>query len=229
VVENPAWPWNAALGCILGAGLLGIGLIGSPLPGPVQAKLALLGIPLGGVLSFAVAGTVADVFDAYSLVAALGNLAAQVGLATLLIRRARALLTAAPIPPPRAGADATATVRRLLRLHLPRAAWLFDDLSFVFVWAAAVEQLLLLFDPRYRDFPIPTFAIPVAAVIVRALLRDLPRGGGGAEEFAAGSVLALAALAGALREGPLNLQSLAWCACALTLAAPPLWRCLDRA
>jgi hypothetical protein len=98
---------------------------------------------------------------------------------------------------------------------------LFDDLSFVFIWTAAVLQLLLLFDPRYRDFPIPTFAVPVFAVVVRALMRDLPRGGG-REELVAGGVLALAAIAGAVREGPLNQQSLAWCACALLLAVPTL-------
>jgi hypothetical protein len=109
-------------------------------------------------------------------------------------------------------------------LKLPRPEWLFDDLSFVFVWTAAVLQLLLPFDPRYRDFPISTFAVPVFAVVVRALMRDLPRGGGGREELVAGGVLTLAAIAGAVREGPLNRQSLAWCACALALAAPALIR-----
>jgi exo-beta-1,3-glucanase (GH17 family) len=228
VVENTAWRWDAALGCLLGAGLLAIGFAGSPLPGPAQAKLAVLAMALGGVLSFAIAGTIADVFDGYSLVAAIGNLAGQAALALLLMRRARALLTGRALPPSRTGADATAAVRGLLVLRLPRPDALFDDLCFVFVWTAVVEQLLLLFDPRYRDFPLPTFAIPVTAIIVRALLRDLPRGGDGREEWFAGGALALAAIAGAVREGPLNLQSLAWCACALVLAAPVLRRCLRR-
>ena len=83
------------------------------------------------------------------------------------------MLAGQPLPPRRTGADATAAVRGLLCLRLPRGEWLFDDFSFVFVWTAAVLQLLLLFDPRYRDFPVPTFAVPVVAVVVRALLRGL--------------------------------------------------------
>jgi hypothetical protein len=153
-----------------------------------------------------------------------GNLVGQGALAGVLMRRVAALLTGVAMPAARTGAEATAAVRGLLRGELPRRAWVFDDLTFVFVWTAAVLQLLLLFDPRYRDFPIATFAVPVLAVGVRALLRDLPRGGGGREELWAGGVLALAAIAGAVREGPLNQQSLVWTACALVLAVPPLLR-----
>jgi hypothetical protein len=225
VEENAAWPLDAAFGCLLGVGLLAVTLVGLPLRDTVQTKLTVLAMALGGVLGWAVTGTFADVFDIYSWIAAAANIAGQTMLAVLLTRRVRARLAGQAVPPARTGADATETVRGLLRLRLPRPEWLFDDLSFVFVWTAAVLQLLLLFDPRYRDFPIPTFAVPVFAVVVRALLRDLPRGGGGREELVAGGVLALAAIAGAVREGPLNQQSLAWCACALALAAPVLMRC----
>ena len=225
VVEDRDWAEEAILSCLLGIGLLIAALSGAPVQAGVQARLAVLAMTLGGVLGWAVAGTVAAVFDAYSWIAAAGNLAGQTALALLLMGRARALLIGRPVAPRRSGADATAAVRGLLLLRLPRGEWLFDDLSFMFVWAAAVLQLLLLFDPRYRDFPLPTFAVPVFAVVVRFWLRDLPRGGGGREDFVAGGVLAVAAIAGAVREGPLNLQSLAWCACALVLAAPVLRRC----
>ena len=98
---------------------------------------------------------------------------------------------------------------------------MFDDLSFVFVWTAAVMQLLLLFDPRYRDFPLPVFIVPLIAALTRLLLGDVPRVGG-REAWWAGGTLAVAALASAVNEGPLNLQSLAWNAAALVLAAPVL-------
>ncbi len=101
---------------------------------------------------------------------------------------------------------------------------MFDDLSFVFVWTAAVLQLLLLFDPRYRDFPLPVFAVPLVCVVARALSRDLPVGGGGWEERLAGGTLALAAIAGAIAEGPANLPSLTWSVAALALAAPCVLR-----
>jgi hypothetical protein len=187
---------------------------------------------LGGALSFAWAGTVPVIYDARLLVAAVGNLAGQVLLAGLMMRRAAGILAGAAPPPARTGADATETVRSLLRLRPGRriaAASLFDDLSFVFVWAAAVMQLLLLFDPRYRDFPLPVFAVPLVCVIARALLADLPRGGGGREELWAGGTLAIAAVAGAILEGPANHASLAWSIVALALAVPPLLRVGRRA
>jgi hypothetical protein len=130
------------------------------------------------------------------------------------------------VPAGRTGAQATASARGLLRGRWPREG-VFEDLAFLFVWTAAVLQLLLLFDPRYRDFPISTFAVPLLVVAARGWLGDLPRGGGGREEAWLAAVLVLAALAGAVQEGAANLQSLVWTAGALVLAAPVvlrLWR-----
>ena len=135
------------------------------------------------------------------------------------------LLAGLPLPPARGGAAATATVRALLRGRLDWRGWrgfAFEDLSFLFLWTAAVLQLLLLFDPRYRDFPFASFAVPLLAVAVRALLGDWP-GRGGREDLWAAGTLALAALASAVAEGPANIQALGWSACALALAAPVLW------
>src|SRR5581483_5060981 len=100
VVENPAWPRDAALGCMLGVALLIAAFAGPPLHGAAQAKLAVLAMASGGVLSFAIAGTLAEIFDAYSALAAVGDLLAQSLLALLLTRRVRALLTGSAIPPP---------------------------------------------------------------------------------------------------------------------------------
>ncbi len=224
VVEDRDWLAEAVVGCVLGVALLGVGLTVPGLRAGAQARLGVVAMVVGAALGWAGAAAFADVFDGYSRVAAVGNLAGQGALAVLLMRRVAALLAGRAMPAARTGADATEAVRGLLRLSLPRRAWLFDDLSFVFIWTAAVLQLLLLFDPRYRDFPIATFAVPVLAVCARALLRDLPRGGGGREELGVGGVLVLAAIAGAVREGPLNHQSLVWTACALVLAVPPLLR-----
>ena len=225
VAEDRDWLREAVVGCVLGVLLLGVGLTVQGVRAGAQPRLAVLAMLAGGALGWASAATWADVYDGYSRVAAVGNLAGQGMLAVLLMRRVGFLLGGCAMPAARTGADATEAVRALLRGRLPRRAWLFDDLSFVFVWTAAVLQLLLLFDPRYRDFPVPTFVVPVLAICVRALLRDLPRGGGGREELWIGGVLVLAAIAGAVREGPLNRQSLVWAACALVLAVPPLLRC----
>jgi exo-beta-1,3-glucanase (GH17 family) len=224
VVENWLWPFWAALGVGLGLLLAGAGLARCELAAGAQIRLAVLAMALGAALGYAASGGVPLAYDGYALVAALGNLAGQALLAALLTARAALLLAGQGVAPARRGADATASARGLLRGRPPpRAAW-FDDLCFLFAWAAAVLQLLLLVDPRYRDFPIAAFAVPVAAVAARAWLGDLPRGGGGREEAWLAAVLVLATLASAAREGPQNLQSLAWAACALVLAAPLLLR-----
>jgi hypothetical protein len=186
--------------------------------------LAVLAMALGWAFVWAWVGTVPIVYDLQLGVAAAVNLTGQAALALLLLDRAALVLAGHPLPARRTGAQATEMVLGLFRLHLPRLplrAWLFDDLMFVFVWTAAVMQLLLLFDPRYRDFPLPVFIVPLLATLTRTLLGDLPRGGG-REELWAGGTLAVAAVASAINEGPLNLQSLAWNAAALVLAAPLL-------
>jgi exo-beta-1,3-glucanase (GH17 family) len=230
VVENPDWARYAAGGVAAGLCLLALGLTGRR--ASAQIRLAILAMALGGALSFAWAGTVPVIYDARLLVAAIGNLAGQAALAVLMMRRATSILSGIAPPPARTGADATETVLALLRLRPGRRmseASLFEDLSFVFVWTAAVMQLLLLCDPRYRDFPLPVFAVPLACVAARALLSDLPRGGGGREELWAGGTLAAAAVAGAVAEGPANLSSLAWTVAALVLATPLLLRVWRRA
>jgi len=218
VEENPHWRGNAALSVGLGVALLAWAL---RVPATSPPKLAILAMGLGWALVWARAGTVPLIYDAHLLLAAVVNLTAQAVLGLLLLQRAARILAGQKLPPCRTGADATATVRGLFRLRLLRREWLFEDMCFVFVWTAAVMQLLLLFDPRYRDFPLPVFIVPLIATVTRALLGDLPRGGG-KEELWAGATLAVAALASAINEGPLNTESLIWNAAALLLAAPSL-------
>jgi exo-beta-1,3-glucanase (GH17 family) len=231
VVEDPDWPLYTGLALALALALwAGVLRVFPGLDAVARARLALLAFAVGNALAYAVCGTVPNALDERLVVAAAFNLAGQALLAALLLRRAAMLLAGVPVEAPRDGAQATATARALLlgRWRILRGwrRFAFDDLSFVFVWTAAALQLLLLIDPRYRDFPYPTFAVPLAAVAARALLRDLPRGGGGREELWAGSALAVAAVAGVVREHPSNLQAMGWTLCALVLAAPPLLRCL---
>ena len=239
VVEDPDWRGEAAVSVVLGLVLLGgiLWLHRTPEPSPASRErenvgesgwgclaLAVLALALGWAFVWAWVGTVPIVYDLQLGVAAAVNLTGQAALALLLLDRAALVLAGRPLPARRTGAQATETVLGLFRLHLPRLplrAWLFDDLMFVFVWTAAVMQLLLLFDPRYRDFPLPVFIVPLLATLTRILLGDLPRGSG-REELWAGGTLAVAAIASAINEGPLNLQSLTWNAAALVLAAPLL-------
>lgn len=229
VVENPNWPWYAGLALLLALALFGAARAGFAGAG---WREALLAGALGNALAYAACGGIPYAFDEHLKLAVAVNLAGQALLAALLMRRAAMLLAGQPPEPPRDGRAATATVRDLLLLRWRGfrdwRRFAFDDLSFVFLWTAAVLQVMLLVDPRYRDFPYPTFAVPLVAVAARALLRDLPRGGGGREELLAGGVLALAAIASAVLEHPRNLQAMGWSLCALVLAVPPLLRMLRR-
>ncbi len=243
VVENPRWPLSAFFSCLLTLALLALalptgswgnggwrnGLPRSSHSAGGQMRLAGLAAALGTALAFAESAVGPDLLDAYSRIAGVGNLAAQTVLAVLLMGRAASLLAGETMPRARTGADATRALRGVLRFTAADLArsrgGLLEDLSFLFLWTAALLQLLLLFDPRYRDFPLPAFAVPLVAVAARALLADLPTEGGGRAEAWAGGVLAVAALAGAVQEGWLNRQSVAWAAGALMLAAPALLRC----
>ncbi len=231
VVENPAWPLLAGAACAGGLALLGFALAGrTPLAPRGQVVLAALAFALASALAFAWHGTVPIVYDRALLVAAIGNLSGQALLALLLLRRVRALLAGDPLAPARRGREAAESVRALLRLRWRRLGrgWMFDDLGFLFAWTAALLQLLLVFDGRYRDFPLPVFAVPLVATLARAALADWPRGGGGWEEALVGLALAGGAVASAVIEGPLNQQALVWNAAALILAAPVLFRLCPR-
>jgi hypothetical protein len=114
-----------------------------------------------------------------------------------------------------------------LAAYPPRAR-LLALLEAAFLAWALVVQVLLLVDPRYRDFPTAAFAVPAVGAIwrLRGRAPDWPEA-----LWAAG--LAAAAIAGAVQEGAANLQSLIWCAAALLIAAPPVLAvaasCLARA
>ncbi|MGH7104395.1 MAG: glycoside hydrolase, partial [Acetobacteraceae bacterium] len=235
VIENPDWPEDAAIGIAVGI-LLFAGVRARWRPNEAAARrLAVLAMALGAALSFAWAGTVPVIYDDARLISAIVNLAGQALLAALLMDRAALVVAGQPRPPARLGRDATETVRDLIsgRFRQVRAAawreWLLDDLSFLFLWTAAVMQALLVADPRYRDFPLAVFAVPVVAVVARAALGDLAVSGGGREELLAGLVLALGAVQSARIEGMLNHQALIWNGAALVLAAPALWSLSARA
>jgi hypothetical protein len=88
--------------------------------------------------------------------------------------------------------------------------------------------MLLVFDPRYREFPLSSFAIPLVVACARVVLRER-RQAGGVEELCVGGVLLCGAFASFVQEGLLNGQSLVWNLCALglslyTLSSRGVWR-----
>lgn len=225
VRENPWWAWYAGAALLLGAGMFAA--TARAWPRASRAALAVLSAALGNALAYAWCGGWPYAFDEHLKLAFVVNILGQSLLAALLLRRAGARLSGDRVEPARNGAQASANLRSVFRGRFRPRDWrgfAFEDLLFLFIVTAAVLQMMLLFDPRYRDFPFPTFAVPLVAVVARALLRDLPRTGGGWAEWLAGGVLAACAVASAVMEGPHNLQAMGWSACAIGLALPPLLR-----
>jgi len=223
VSNDPDWLAHAVISVVAGLLLSLRGLWqGRALPASRRNALCVAGMALGGALGFAAAGVLASLYDLHLALAGAVNLLGQSALAVLAMLR---LSGAVPAAPASNGADATETARAFLtRLKLPKLHGAFEDLCFVFVWTAAIMQMLLLCDSRYREFPLATFAVPLLVTAGRLIARDCPRVGGQREELFAAGILALAAVGSALQEGPLNTQSLVWNACAVLLAAPPLLR-----
>jgi exo-beta-1,3-glucanase (GH17 family) len=232
VQEDADWFVPAGLSVI--CGLLLYGQVTWRFRPGVRAglTLAVLAMALGGALGFAWNGTAPVLFDRAAMIAGIGNLAGQAALAALFLRHAARHLDRDGVPlGNRNGSQSTRSWRTLLRLRWPDA-WrgahaedaLFEDLFFLFLWTAALLQALLFYDPRYRDFPLPTFAVPLVVTLFRLAFRMMPRGDGGREEGVLGIILLGCAIGSAIQEGSLNRQSLVWNAAALVLAAPLLMR-----
>ena len=217
--EDPLWAQHAAFSVVCGLLLTGIALV-NHVPNPRQA--ALLAMTLGGGLGLAQADAAPVLYDVHVRIAAIVNLGGQAMLAALTMLRLAGAVSPAPW---RTGGQATTRAINLLRGR--RMAWpgLFEDTLFLFIWAAAVDQMLLVFDPRYREFPLASYAVPLVVVAARAAQGDLPSNTGRREEMLLATALTLGAVASAVQEGALNGQSLAWNTCALVLTVP-LWTSL---
>jgi exo-beta-1,3-glucanase (GH17 family) len=223
VSNDPDWISNGVLSILFGLGLCWIGFFqAGTLSRGHQAAICVAGMLLGAALGYAEANIVETLFDFHLMLAGAVNFFGQTMLASLAMLR---LNNRAKAAPDRTGADTTEAVRALLlRARVPALAGCFEDICFLFVWTAAVMQMLLLFDPRYREFPLSTFAVPLLVTAGRFLAGDLPRHNGGREELVVGATLVVGAIGSAVQEGPLNTQSLVWNAAALVLAVPPLLR-----
>ncbi len=217
--EDPLWGWHATFSVACGLILAAMAFAGRvperALASPAQT--ALLAVTLGAALGYAQADAAPVLLDLHVRLAAVVNLGGQALLAALMMLRLAGVIAPAKW---RTGADATRRMRQAMRLRHTAWAGLFEDVAFLFVWAAAVDQILLVFDPRYRDFPIASFAVPLVVSLARLARRDLSMGAGRREEILLLITLVVGACASAVQEGPLNRQSLAWNACVLLLALP---------
>ena len=83
---------------------------------------------------------------------------------------------------------------------------------------AILIALGLVFDPRYRDFPLAPLSAAALPFLLHSLLMPRPPGTLGAAEWAGAAVLALSVPYIVLDEGLANWQSLWTCAALVTFA-----------
>lgn len=117
------------------------------------------------------------------------------------------------------GIPAAGTAWRAMRrapLQLSAAHWL-GALRAILLFAAAVAALLLLIDPRYRDFPTLLYLLPASIFASAASRQDRH----GRDERVCAIVLALCAGGRWLAE-PANSQAIAWLLTGLALALPAM-------
>jgi len=216
VSDHPAWPRNAALGVLLGAGVIATAFV---FRRKASGKSGSSGIWASISATAAVSGVLFGMTLEQALVESLGWMG-QVRSAALL-----ALSVAVPL----AGAAAlargvrTPSFARVLGRTTERPAdpvTLAVGAALIALTVLAIQAALgLVFDPRYRDFP----AAPLtAAVVPLALLaiRDLGRGGRrGAAETTAAVTLVLSAVYVAFNESFVNWQAMWFCGALIALAA----------
>jgi glucan 1,3-beta-glucosidase len=124
-------------------------------------------------------------------------------------------------------ADAWPAARLTLAALLKRDdGALLGLVRFFWLFSAAVMNLLLCFDARYRDFPIFLYALPVLGLALLALSRRRGAVRPGLEEKLLASWVALSSVVVAVLEGPANGPALVWVLIGLLLSGPTLveWR-----
>jgi len=227
LAEDPEWRRGWTVAAVL-AGLMalaaGTGLLPFVRRRPGAAAIAaagLAGAASGGVLCAQLA------FLAQSSRTALewtvgGLLTAAAGVAAILAGAA----IAGAIDAPAAGADAPGPLRPAAEVVRARAApgdaaaWLALA-RFVILFAAAAQCLMLVFDARYRDFPLALFAVPAAGFALLALVSRAHRRAGTEERLLAAVIVAAAPLI-AVEETTANAHALAWCGLCLLLGGAVL-------
>lgn len=150
---------------------------------------------------------------------------AQLGLAAAAPVCAALVIAGAGASPLPTADSLLAALRTRVRPAGPPLVVAASAIRLALAIAAGALTLALVFEPRYRDFPVALYAGPALALLAQALVaKRAPTatqraGAGPAEEHLLAGLLAVGGLAVAVREGAENVQALAWTATVMALAA----------
>ncbi len=166
VVEEPRWAWALGAGGVLAIVFLVAGAFRRRWQGAAGwISLALAGFATGTAL--AAHARLLEFACRNRLEWAVGIAVGVAGACTAL-SLARAIATRLAAPVNTADVAPTPAERRLLGI-----AWTdrFTPQRFFWMFVLALYGILMVFNGRYRDFPIGLFAMPAVAFLVLALLR----------------------------------------------------------
>ncbi|MGN6093583.1 MAG: glycosyl hydrolase family 17 protein [Luteibacter jiangsuensis] len=166
VVEEPRWAWALGAGGVLAIVFLGAGAFRRRWRGATGwISLALAGFATGTAL--AAHARLLEFACRNRLEWAVG-IAVGVAGAWTALSLARAIASRLAAPVNTADVAPTPAERRLLGI-----AWTdrFTPQRFFWMFVLALYGILMVFNGRYRDFPIGLFAMPAVAFLVLALLR----------------------------------------------------------
>jgi exo-beta-1,3-glucanase (GH17 family) len=206
VEEHPGWPWYAVIGAVFGSLLFAS-------TGFRNVRMAVPSFAVGNGYAIACMGTLPMLYDNWLVLDAVVNLLVQAVFAVLVVRRADKMLAGEAVGPHVPASETLAALRR------GRVLFNYDSLWFLFLAGAAIFQVMLVFDGRYRDAPMAVFIVPVIAAVFRFWTKDRPRNLQW-EDLLAANVLAIGALVDGVMEGSANLDFVTWSFAALVLAAP---------
>lgn len=221
VAPDPHWQARFALA----AGLALLALIATA-RSRRRGALALFGLALMfQVCASALVLAWADLAAAARTALAWGLGFAQLGLAAAAPVCAALVIASAGASPLPTADSLLAALRTRVRPAGPPLVVAASAIRLALAIAAGALTLALVFEPRYRDFPVALYAGPALALLAQALVaaraqagRDRAGAGRGEEHLLAG-LLAVGGLVVAVREGALNFQALGWTATVMALAA----------
>ena len=223
VSEYPHWPWSAGFAALLGLAAVAWGLgRGASLRFPGWLALALVGAIFGSALVLqwrlieAASKHTLDWASYLALLVASG--VAWTSLATRIATPSSPWAIALP--------ESLEAVR--VWLKRPRLADLSPSLVLGLAHgllgiAAATIAVSLVFDPRYRDFPIAIF-LPAALALIARVVFDGQTGKGRAMERALAWVMVACVPTGVVIEQWVNREAIAWALTLGLLAWPWLQR-----
>jgi len=214
MVEVPRW-WLGWLVAALGAGLF-LACGGRTRRGRGWIALALAGFASGAALAWQYRQLALAARDGWEWTASLGACIAALATAVLLAWTIAAHLGGT--------VDATPAARDGSPKETPPAPW-WDWLQCAWLLALAYYGLLLVFDGRYRDYPLGLFALPCIGYALCACLRagrSMPL----LESRFLACLLPLLGVVGLVQECGITYAAWLWLALDLALAWPVLrdWR-----